>query len=247
VIEVQNLGYRYREGAWVFRDYSFQLDHGRILAVLGPNGRGKTTLLKCLVGILKPAEGKVSVENDCGYVPQHAGSVFAYSVREMVVMGRARHIPLLGTPKPADYRIAEKILEKVGLAGYADRSFLELSGGERQLVLIARALASECRILILDEPASALDFRNQDVILCTLRTLSREQGMTIVFSTHSPHHAVHIADNVMLMQDLDTYRYGSPEDVLRDNHLEALYGIKIRTITIPHAEGSGKAVVPVFR
>jgi iron complex transport system ATP-binding protein len=246
MIEAKQITFSYGGKDVVFRNHSFKVEEGKIMAVLGPNGRGKTTLLKCLMGVLKPQTGEVLVKGEYGYVPQHSVSIFSYSVRDMVVMGRARHIPFLSSPGRQDYQVADAVLEMMELGDYALRGFTELSGGEQQLVLIARALASECSILILDEPTASLDFRNQARVLRTLGKLSREHGITIVFTTHSPNHAAHLADRVLLMYSQEEYLFGSVDEVMNDGQLDRLYGLEIKKLEYRHSGGIGRALVPVF-
>ena len=194
-IVVDGLSFRYRPGAWVFRRHSFAVGPGDVWAVLGPNGRGKTTLLKCLLGLLQPAEGAVCVSTRPAHVPQQHRLAFDYTVLDVVLMGRARHIGTFSGPSAEDLEAAREALGRVGMHAFADRWLSQLSGGERQLVMIARALASESDILILDEPASSLDLSNQKRILALLTDLAA-QGLSIVFTTHDPHHAVVAATSV---------------------------------------------------
>lgn len=234
---------RYGE-TFVFRYHSFIVPRGKILAILGPNGRGKTTLIKTLVGLLSPTEGTVITQAPIGYVPQSAASAFAYSVIDMVVMGRARHVALFGSPRAGDYDSAHAALAELGIDHLANRPFDTLSGGERQLVLIARAIASDCTLLVLDEPASALDYKNQDTILRTLFRLRAERGLTVVVSTHNPHHALYLADHALLMFDVSHYRFGTAADLLTDRDLSALYDISVRTLALGGVRS--KTVVPLF-
>ncbi|XWN32858.1 MAG: ABC transporter ATP-binding protein [Devosia sp.] len=243
MIEASDLGVRYGE-TFVFRYHSFIVPRGKILAILGPNGRGKTTLIKTLVGLLSPTEGTVITQAPIGYVPQSAASAFAYSVIDMVVMGRARHVALFGSPRAGDYDSAHAALAELGIDHLANRPFDTLSGGERQLVLIARAIASDCTLLVLDEPASALDYKNQDTILRTLFRLRAERGLTVVVSTHNPHHALYLADHALLMFDVSHYRFGTAADLLTDRDLSALYDIPVRTLALGGVRS--KTVVPLF-
>ena len=181
MIEVQNLGFHYGK-TWIFRDISFSLPAGKIAAILGPNGQGKTTLLKSVVGLLKPATGSAKISGRLGYVAQRTEIAFSYKVIDIVVMGRAAHVGMFKAPGSKDYEHARNALARLRLEHLAEKQFNLLSGGERQLVMIARALASECQVLILDEPASALDFRNQDLVLSTLRELAKELGLSILLS-----------------------------------------------------------------
>ncbi|MEO1102988.1 MAG: ABC transporter ATP-binding protein [Pseudomonadota bacterium] len=243
MIEAADLGVRYGD-TFVFRHHSFTVPRGEILAILGPNGRGKTTLIKALVGLLSPNEGRVTTEAPIGYVPQSAASAFAYSVIDMVVMGRARHVALFASPRARDYDRAHSALDELGIDHFASRPFDALSGGERQLVLIARAIASDCTLLVLDEPASALDYKNQDKILRTLARLRADRGLTVVLSTHNPDHALYLADHVLLMFGVSQYRFGKAADLLTDDDLSALYDMPIRTLALDGARL--KTAVPLF-
>ena len=246
MIELENAGYYFKPGQWIFRNHSFQIKSGEIVAILGPNGRGKTTLIKNIMGLLSMQEGQMRIGGDLGYVPQFSTPVFPYSILDMILMGRIRHLKLFSTPGKNDYKIARKVMDQLGIRKFEKRKYHQLSGGERQLVLIARALVSNCRGLVLDEPASALDFKNQDIILKTLRLLSREQGLTILFTSHFPQHAVHIADRVLLMFAPDDYHFGSTEEIMADGHLNRLYGMEIKNITLDHKNRSIRAIVPLF-
>jgi iron complex transport system ATP-binding protein len=225
-LEVRDLTVR-RGATTVLEGYGFACAEGAILAILGANGVGKTTLLSCLVGILKPQAGSVALEGRVGFVPQLFDVAFDYSVLDIVLMGRARQIGLFGAPGLRDYAAARAALRRLGIGGLAERSFNTLSGGQRQLVMIAQALASECRILVLDEPCAALDYKNQAVVIAVLRSLATELGMTVVFSSHMPQHALEIATDVLLMRDARRWRHGPVEDVLTAANLSELYDIPI--------------------
>ncbi|TXI04091.1 MAG: ABC transporter ATP-binding protein [Rhizobium sp.] len=232
---------------WQFRELDLDIRAGEITAILGPNGRGKSTLLRVLSGLLKPSSGGVFLNPRTGFVPQEYSGSFPYTVLDVVLMGRARHIGLFQTPRKID---VEKAIEALGLTGmtdYAQRNIEALSGGERQLVLIARALAGENAVLLLDEPASALDLRNQDIVLSLLATLADRQGLAIAFTTHQPNHAVAVADKVLLMLDRARTVFGAADDVMTEENLEALYGLPVRSATLGSGELMETAFVPLFR
>ncbi len=245
MIAVDQAGFRFGD-RWIYRGISFEAEPGDMVAILGPNGRGKTTLLKAIVGLLKPQEGTIQVTGRIGYVPQRTEVAFAYKAIDMVVMGRASQIGVFRSPTSQDFQRAHAALDQLGLRDYAERSFDRLSGGERQLVLIARALASDCDLLILDEPASALDFRNQDTILSTLRRVAAENGLTILLTTHFPQHAMHLANKVLLMHDVDRHQWGDAKEMLTERHLEALYGLPIRTVQVDAHGKIATSVIPIF-
>lgn len=233
--------------AWTFRNVSLRVEPGEILAILGRNGRGKTTLLKTLIGLERRAAGRVSIHGHAGYVPQSFTTPFAYTVRDVVVMGRARHVGLLSAPGRADYAAVEETLADLGLSDFADRPATALSGGERQMVLIARALVGGGSVLLLDEPTAALDFRNQSVVLATLRRLAVERGIAMVMTTHHPHHAELVADRVLLMGDGESAACGPAAARLTEAALHRLYGVPFGRAAIDAEAGRPRRMlVPVF-
>ena len=247
MVTIEHLGFKYRaRGNWIFRDHTLRAEAGEIIAVIGPNGRGKTTLIKSILGLYRALEGKVLCDGTFAYVPQTTEASFPYCARDMVVMGLARQVRAFGSPGRTDYNKADLALAKLGMAGFADRPLNQLSGGQRQLVLIARALVSDAEVMVLDEPATGLDFSNQKTILAVLRELARDDGITILFTTHMPQHAQVIADKVLLMRDVDRYDFGPAAKVLDEANLSTLYGIDIRSLDFDHKGSLHKVLVPVF-
>lgn len=245
-VHFSDLSYAYTPGAWVLRGYSGAIPKGGIFSILGPNGSGKTTLLMLLLGLLKPASGAVTTMGHIAMVPQIFQVTFAFSVLDMVLMGRARQIGLFSQPSRRDVDVARSALERVGIADLEQRSFHELSGGQRQLVILARALVAETDILLMDEPTSALDLKNQDMVLQWIFRLAKEDGLTVLFTTHHPHHALAVADNALLMLDVSEYVCGPTSDILSENNLRRVYGLPIQRLEF---EFNGRAVstlVPVF-
>lgn len=230
MLEMDGVGFAYPRRGWVFRDVSFRVPAGTVTAVLGPNGRGKTTLVRCAAGLLSPQEGVVGTDGPVGFVPQAHGGAFAYRALDMVVMGRVRQVHVFGMPSRGDQVVALDAMERVGIAHLRERPFPTLSGGEQQLVLIARAIASECPILALDEPSTGLDLHNQARILSLLRKLVTD-GMAVLLTTHHPDHAMYLADSVVLMRGPDEVSTGDAGELLTDQALSALYGIDIQTVT----------------
>jgi iron complex transport system ATP-binding protein len=226
-------------GRVLARGLSLSLAAGEVLCLLGPNGAGKTTLLRTLLGLLRPHAGSVLLDGRglanlsrrriarrLAYVPQAASGGFAYTARQAVAMGRAAQLGALAAPGPRDLALAGAALDRLGIARLADRPVTELSGGERQLVLIARALAQEAAALILDEPASALDFGNQVRLLRLLSGLARD-GLGVLFTTHQPDHALLIADRVALLgPDGVLHGPGAPDALITAARLAGLYGVR---------------------
>lgn len=244
MINAQSLGFRYAaETPWLFRDLSFSLEEGQTLVLLGRNGRGKTTLLKCIAGLMAPTVGAIRSSGTVGYVPQHFASPFAYSVSDVVLMGRARHVGLFSNATAHDRQHAAEALELVGLEAFSKRAIGTLSGGERQLVLIARALASEADILLLDEPASALDFHNQAVVLSMLRRLSLERRLTIIMTTHEPTHALEIADRAVLLHGSARSEEGPVATMCTESRLSELYGLSMRRLDYRSGESQTSSIV----
>ncbi|WP_308665507.1 ABC transporter ATP-binding protein [uncultured Aggregatibacter sp.] len=219
---VENLGFYYQAENFLFQQLNFDLNKGDILAILGQNGCGKSTLLDLLLGIHRPIQGKIEVYQSIGFVPQFFSSPFAYSVLDIVLMGRSTHINTFAKPKPHDYQIAMQALDYLNLTHLANREFASLSGGQRQLILIARAIASECQFMLLDEPTSALDLANQNVVLSLLRDLATTRGMTIVFTTHQPNHAVAVANKTLLMNQ-QRILFGETTEILNGENLTQLF------------------------
>lgn len=244
LLETRGLSFRYGKGRWLFRGLDLRLHAGEVLAVLAPNARGKTTMLKTLAGLHRPVEGEV-LGDAVGYVPQSHTPAFGLSVLDMVVMGRARHIRAHRAPGRSDRTKAREALDRIGIADLADRDFTALSGGQRQLVLIARALVSDCQVMTLDEPASALDLRNQSLLLNCLRSLA-DEGMGIVMTTHHPDHALQVAERSLLFTGPEDMSVGPTGEQLCSETLSGLYGLEIALTDARVAGHDRRVIVPDF-
>lgn len=212
MIRAEKLAFSYDGKKEIFKDISFHVPKGEIMAVLGANGVGKTTMMRCMMRFLQLKDGNVYINgqntkklNDSlfwekiSYVPQAKSLVFGYSVLNMVVMGRSQFVKFGYTPGKAEYEKAYEILEQMGLEEFAERSCNSLSGGQLQMVLIARALIKEPDILIMDEPESNLDMRNQLKVLEIMKKISKERGVTVIINTHYPEHALRYSDKTLIM------------------------------------------------
>ncbi len=245
MIDVRAAGHWYRADRWLFRDLSFQVCPGEIMAVLGPNGRGKSTLLRSICGTLTPREGSVRIEGAVGYVAQVQQADAAFDVIDMVLMGRSRFIGRFQSPGAADVAAAQSCLDAVGMSAFAGQRYDRLSGGQRQLVLLARALATECSVLVLDEPASALDLANQGGVLRLLQRLAVERSLAVLFTTHEPAHALGIADHALLLFAHAQHACGAVDATLNEANLCRLYNMQVRRLSWEHDGDRGEAIIPL--
>jgi len=240
-VEVENLSFSYG-GDRVLEDVTFSLERGRFMAVMGPNGCGKSTLTKILIGILPGASGKVrvfgkdpaesptEVQRMVGYMPQreHISKNMPITVRDVVLMGRLARKGIISTASRRDMKAAKKALEVVGAGSLWKKRFTELSGGQQQKVILARALAVEADMLILDEPFAAMDVRSQQRVLEIISQM-RDSGTTVIMVLHDVNQALHHLDRVLLL-NRRAIGFGDPRDVLNRENLIEAYGAVIRII-----------------
>jgi iron complex transport system ATP-binding protein len=237
-LSARSLGFGYGETV-VGRAVDIDVRPGEVLCLLGPNGSGKTTLFKTLLGLLPAQEGEVLLDGTplarltrqeiarrVAYVPQAQVAHFPFRVIDMVVMGRTAHLGLFAAPSQQDRQRALDALAALGIAGLAEKEYTRISGGQRQLALVARALAQDAPAIVMDEPTASLDFGNQVIVLSEVKRLA-SRSLAIVFSTHNPDQAFSLADRVALLDGGRLIAQGSPADVLTAERLRAVYGVSV--------------------
>lgn len=242
-IEVNRLSFSYGDRK-VLQDISFSVGSGEFLSILGPNGVGKSTLFRCMLGLLSGYTGQVLVDgtdirhlspretaSHIAYIPQSSRSVFNYSVFTIVLMGRTGSLSPFRSPGKTDKALCYEALEKVGIAHLADRCFHRLSGGEQQLVLIARALAQQAPVLMLDEPTANLDLGNQLLVLEQAGNLARE-GYTVIQTTHHPEQSYLFSSRILAIRNGRVLSEGRPEDVLTEETIRSLYGVDVDVVSL---------------
>jgi iron complex transport system ATP-binding protein len=258
-LRVEGLRFAHPGGPPVLDGVALALGPGDVCCLLGPNGSGKTTLLRCVLGLLRAGTGTVRVNGldlaglgpariarAMAYVPQAAAAVFPFTAYDVVLMGRSPHLRFMASPGAADHRHARAALARLGIAHLEARRFHELSGGERQLVLIARALAQDAPILVMDEPVAGLDVGNEARILRTIRALARE-GHGVLLSSHRPDHAFALGGRVALLKDGRLRGPAPPAALLTAAVLEDLYAAAVEVVRVEAGRAAGQSVcVPLL-
>ena len=257
-LEIKNGTFGYDGKNLILKDVNVTVDEGQIAAILGPNGVGKTTLLKCMTGILRWNSGSSTLDGEdiakmpvrkvwqnISYVPQARNTNVMYTGWEMVLLGRSAHLGLLQQPKSRDTEAAERAFALLGIDHLRDKKCSQMSGGELQMLMIARALTAEAKVLVLDEPESGLDFKNQLVILDVLRGLAKRDGISCVFNTHYPAHALQVADKTLLLGPDGASVYGDSLDVVTSERLREYFGVNVLIEAVPTGAGSYYSVIPI--
>ena len=255
-IEVKNLRFCYGARP-VIGDVSFTAEKGELLAVLGPNGVGKSTLFRCLLGFLKPVGGEILVDGKelgaysrrelakkIAYIPQSHSPAFDHTVLDNVLMGMTAQLGVFEQPGQAQREKALQMLRALGIEKLADRGCMKISGGERQLMLLARALVQDASMLIMDEPTANLDYGNSCRVMERVKKLG-QTGYTIIFSTHDPNQAFSYATKVLALKDGGVMAVGAPEAVLTEDVLSRLYGIPVARCEMETVFGRKTICMPV--
>ncbi|WP_299976630.1 ABC transporter ATP-binding protein [Desulfobacula sp.] len=238
MITINNLHFMYNDHSGI-KNVNLKIEPNEVVSLLGPNGSGKTTLLKSIYGLLNPKKGRIYL--DCklistiksselakivGGVPQDHQNSFPYKVLDLVVMGRTPYLSIFSSPLQEDYQKGRKILSELGISGLAERPYTQISGGERQLTFIARALMQEPKILLLDEPVAHLDIKNKVKVLTIVRDIAREKNLTVLMSLHDPNDAIKFSHKIVLIKDGTIIDYGSVEKIIDEKNLKKIYDIE---------------------
>lgn len=255
ILEVKHGYFGYTKDNMILKDLSFILGEKEIMTILGINGIGKTTMLKCMTGILQWTQGQTLINGTAmgtsreaqkqypiGYVPQAHSLPFPYTVREVVTMGRARHIGVCSVPSRYDKEMVDKAMTEIGVDSIQDKLCTQLSGGQLQLVFIARALAGEPKVLVLDEPESHLDFKNQFKILHLIKMLVKERGISCIMNTHYPEHALRLSDTTLLLGK-QSYLFGKTQEIITEQRVKEYFDIEAKILSIPYHDKHVKAFV----
>lgn len=237
-IEVKNLSFAYKTGE-VLKGITFDASEGSLLCVIGKNGAGKSTLFRCILGLLNDYKGNILIDGvaadtlsaralakKVSYIPQNHSTVFSFSVLDMVTMGTTIHLGRFENPGKKQRIAAEAALEMMNVRHLRNRNFSSISGGEQQLVLIARAIAQQTKILIMDEPCSNLDYGNQIKVMKAVKNLSK-QGYLVIQSTHNPEHVFLFADLALVILEGRVGAMGRAEEILTEELLKKVYGIHV--------------------
>lgn len=240
MLYIKDIFFRHKDED-ILKGISFFAERGNVTTILGPNGSGKTTLFKCIAGLWKHYRGQIYFDqrsiDDLSFrkrarvfsmVPQDHDPPFPYSVMEIVLMGRASHMGIFSSPGKKDYEISENALKTLGIEDLKNKPYTKISGGERQLVLIARALAQDTPVMLLDEPTSHLDFRNQIKVLRKIKEISKDKGLVVIITLHDPNLAGLFSDKIIVLNSGTKIAEGIPGEILTEDLIRRVYGLEVK-------------------
>ena len=263
ILSVEHLSFSY-DNTPLLCDLSLTVSKGEIVCLLGPNGSGKTTLLDCVLGFRRDFSGSITVDSRdvrtfsrpelaqrIAYVPQLHTPTFPYTVREAVLMGRAAHTGLFGAPGKEDEALCDAAIRRVGIEALSDRAYTSLSGGELKLVLLARALAQQTALIVLDEPTASLDFKNELLFLDTLASLAKEEGIGVLMATHALQHPFQLEGRGLPVQAVmlsrgETARCGAPGELLTPQTMLDVYGVNAAVVETAGLHGNTVKTIAVL-
>lgn len=258
ILKVENGCFGYPKQDEILTDINIQLDEGHILSVLGSNGIGKTTMLKCMIGLMPWSRGRSllmgndirnmsskEIWNTISYIPQSHGFSFSYTGLEMVMLGRSSHLGMFQQPGKKEIELAEQMMERVGITRLADKDCNRMSGGELQMVLIAKALINETKLIILDEPETGLDFHNQILVLNMVEKLAHEENISAIMNTHYPTNAMSIADEAFMMNHSGERFYGKTGDILNEQNISRSFDVNVVVDEIIYQNKTIRSIIPV--
>jgi iron complex transport system ATP-binding protein len=249
LLEVKNLHFSYNNGHTILEDVSLKVEAGELLSIIGPNGAGKSTLLNCITGLLKPKAGEILIEGrniskqspkeiakKIAYVPQLSVSTFDYNVRDYIAMGRAPYLELFNQPSNKDYELVDEAIELMGIEELACKPFSRISGGERQMVCVTRAIVQQSELILFDEPTSALDYGNQMKIMRIIQKLSKN-GYSIIMTTHNPDHPILLGGKVAVVSSEGRFTIGNVKEIMNEEILSSIYKTPL---TLTYVEKVGR-------
>ncbi len=258
IFSVENGTFGYGTEQNIIENVSFEVSKGQILSILGSNGIGKTTVLKCMMGFLKWRSGKSllngkdiselttkDIWQKISYVPQTKTPPIAFTGLEMVLIGRSPHLGTFAQPTEFDIDVSRAALSEVGALYLQDRLCSHMSGGEYQLVLIARALAGNPSLMILDEPESGLDFRNQLIILDLLKRLSVERNISVILNTHYPRHAMQISDHTLMLNKGKRFFYGATKEIITEENMREAFDVNVVIDSVRVENRKYQNIIPI--